>query len=411
MIEIRGSKLYIGGFYAGELAERFGTPLYVYDAEVIERNYRILVESFEYKPLEILYSVKANNNIEILRIIRDLGGGLDVVSPFEALLGVRLGFSSDKILFTGSSVSDEEMRFVRGDLGIMINIDSLSQLRRYGRIFPETEISLRLNLMIGAGHHSYTVTGGATKFGIQISEIDRAVEIARENKLKISGLHTHIGSGVMSIEPYTSAMRKLLEIASRFRDLDFIDIGGGFGVPYRSDEKPLDIKLLGSTISRMLIESGLGDGVLKLRIEPGRFLTAEAGVLLVRVIDVKKIEENGGLRIFVGVDSGMNHLIRPALYGSYHEIISISRAGEPPEMIADIVGNICESGDVIGLRRPLPRIEEGDILAVLNTGAYGYSMASNYNMRPKPAEIVIYGGRIRLTRRRESFEDLIRLFM
>ncbi len=409
MIRIVGSHLYIGEYLAEDLAERFGTPLYVYDKEVIVENYLRLARSIPYEDLEILYSCKANNNPEILATLRDLGSGLDVVSPFEALLGIRLGFPREKILFTGTSVSDDEMKFVRGELGVMINIDSLSQLKRYGRLFPGTEVSVRINPGVGAGHHGYAVTGGVTKFGVYLNQIEKIRDIAREFGLRIVGLHMHIGSGILDANVYREALDVLLSVARRFSGLEFIDIGGGLGIPYKPGEKPIDLDQFGSIVSKALRDFSQSHGHVKLRIEPGRYIVGNAGVLLVRVVDIKEVEINNSRKIFVGVDSGMNHLIRPALYGSYHEVIPASKADKPKEILVDIVGDICESGDILALERPMPRLEEGDLLAIMDVGAYGYSMSSNYNLRPRPPEIMVFRDEVKLVRRRETFDDLIRL--
>jgi diaminopimelate decarboxylase len=301
------------------------------------------------------------------------------------------------------------MRFVR-ELGVLVNVDSLSQLRRYGRMFPGTEVSIRVNPGIGAGHHGYAVTGGVTKFGVYLDQLGRALDIVREYKLRVVGLHTHIGSGILDPEPYLRAVEVLLDVARRFSSLEFIDVGGGFGVPYRPGERPLDIAYLGSRVSEMVEEFSRRYGHVRLRVEPGRYLVATAGVLLVRVVDVKEVEVGGTRRVFVGVDSGMNHLIRPALYGAYHEVVAATKADRPRELVADVVGNVCESGDVLATGVSLPRVEEGDVLAIMNAGAYGYTMSSNYNMRPRPAEVVVRGGEVRLSRRRETFEDLISTF-
>ncbi|GAY25451.1 diaminopimelate decarboxylase [Desulfurococcaceae archaeon AG1] len=409
MIRIVGSHLYIGEYLAEDLAERFGTPLYVYDKEVIVENYLRLARSIPYEDLEILYSCKANNNPEILATLRDLGSGLDVVSPFEALLGIRLGFPREKILFTGTSVSDDEMKFVRGELGVMINIDSLSQLKRYGRLFPGTEVSVRINPGVGAGHHGYAVTGGVTKFGVYLNQIEKIRDIAREFGLRIVGLHMHIGSGILDANVYRETLDVLLSVARRFSGLEFIDIGGGLGIPYKPGEKPIDLDQFGSIVSKALRDFSQSHGHVKLRIEPGRYIVGNAGVLLVRVVDIKEVEINNSRKIFVGVDSGMNHLIRPALYGSYHEVIPASKADKPKEILVDIVGDICESGDILALERPMPRLEEGDLLAIMDVGAYGYSMSSNYNLRPRPPEIMVFRDEVKLVRRRETFDDLIRL--
>jgi diaminopimelate decarboxylase len=400
-------RLLIGCFEAEDLAMRFGTPLYVYDEEAIRESYSKLLSAFRYKSLEILYSCKANSNPWILSILRELGSGLDAVSPWEALLGVRIGFPRNKILFTGISVSDEDMIFVRGELGVIINIDSLSQLERYGRLFPNTEISIRVNPGFGGGHHRYTVTGGATKFGIGLSQIGRALEIAKKYGLRIAGLHTHLGSGIDDVGLYIKGARILLELTAKLGDIDFIDIGGGFAIPYRPGEKGIDIYLLGERISELLEDFSKKYWDITLRIEPGRYIVGKAGVLLTKVVDLKEVEDAEKKKLIIGVDTGMNHLVRPALYNAYHEIAPVREANRPREVVADIVGNICESGDILGSDRPFPKISEGEILAIFDAGSYGYSMSSNYNLRPRPAEVLVRGCDTRLIRRREEFEEVL----
>jgi len=407
VISLTGSHLYVGNYRAEELASRFGTPLYVYDLDTVTENYMRLLRSIPYSNVEILYSCTANSNPWILKTLRDLGSGLDTVSPFEVLLGIKLGFSKERILFTGNNVSDEEMRFVRGDLGVMVNVDSISQLRRYGKLFPGTEVSIRINPGVGAGHHGYTVTGGITKFGIYLDHIIKVKEIVAEYSLKVVGIHAHIGSGILDVEPYMRTLEVLLKIAEEFKDLEFIDIGGGFGIPYRPEERLLDLNILGAEVAKRLEKFSM-NGHVKLKMEPGRYIIGNAGVLLTRVIDIKEAVVGGFKKVFVGVDSGMNHLIRPALYGAYHEVIAVSKVDWPKEMVADVVGNVCESGDVLARDMVLPRLEEGDVLAIMNAGAYGYSMSSNYNLRPRPAEVVVSKDRVWLARKKETFEDLLR---
>ncbi|MCX8209081.1 MAG: diaminopimelate decarboxylase [Sulfolobales archaeon] len=411
MIGVTGPYLYIGSLRAEKIAEEFGTPVYVYDAELVEENYLRLRRSFRYGNLEVMYACKANNSVEILKHLRDLGAGLDAVSPWEVALGVRVGFRREKILFTGTSVTVEEMKFVRGELGVLVNVDSIPQLRRYGKTFPETEVSVRINPGIGAGHHEYAVTGGVTKFGIYINQLDKVEEVLREYRLRLVGLHAHIGSGILRPEPFVETAERLLKVAQLFRDLEFVDIGGGFGIPYRPGERPLDLDYLGSRLSSLFEEFSSKYGSVKLRVEPGRFIVGSAGVLLVRVVDIKEVEVGGTRKVFVGVDSGMNHLIRPALYGAYHEVVAVSKADRPRVLTADVVGNVCESGDVLAVNAQLPELEEGDVLAIMNAGAYGYSMSSNYNMRPRPPEVVVRGASAKLTRRREVLEDLLRVFV
>ncbi|MEM1931555.1 MAG: diaminopimelate decarboxylase [Sulfolobales archaeon] len=411
VIEVRGSHLYIGGLKATELADRFGTPLYAYDKGVVVDNYSKISRGFTYKNVEVLYSCKANGNPGILATLRDLGAGLDSSSPWEVVLGLMLGFKREKIMFTGSGITDEEMKYVRGELGVLINVDSIHQLKRYGKLFPETDVSIRINPGFGCGYHEFTITGGPTKFGISLDSLNKALEIAREYKLKIVGLHSHIGSGVFTIEPYLKVTKLLLDIAAGLRDLEFIDIGGGMGVPYRPGEAEFDYISFGREISKLLESYSRRTGEIKLRIEPGRFIVGNAGVLLTRVVEVKAVEFGGSRRVFAIVDTSINHLVRSVMMGAYYEVVAASKADAQHRVEVDVVGNLCMAGDVLARARKLPPLEEGDVLAFLNAGAYTYSMSMNYNMRPRPAEVLVHDGEARLTRRRESFADLISTFV
>lgn len=404
-------ELKIGGVSAEELASEFGTPIYVYDEETIELKYRILQRSFFYDNFEILYAAKANSNIHILKLFRSLGSGLDAVSPYEVLLGRMASFPPESILFTGSSVSTEDMEIVL-EAGATINIDSISQLKKFLSLGRGDKVSLRLNLGYGEGYHSYLVTGGRTKFGINREELGKALELSKKNGISIVGLHTHMGSGITDHVFYIRALTDLLQFANKIRDLEFVDVGGGFGISYRKGDPSLDVASLGAELSRLMENFEEKGGMkLKLRIEPGRFLIAESGVLLVKVTDIKEIASEKGKEFFIGVDSGMGHLIRPALYGAYHEVFPAKIKGNE-EIIAHIVGNYCESGDVLARGVRISSVKEGDILAIMNTGAYGYSMSSNYNLRPRPAEVLVRkGGKAELIRRRESFEDMIKTML
>jgi len=251
-----------------------------------------------------------------------------------------------------------------------------------------------------------------TKFGVYLNQLGEARRIAEDYRLRVVGLHTHVGSGIMDPDVFVRAAETLSRVAeSMFREVEFIDIGGGFGVPYRRGEPELNIDAVGGAVSRIIedLSRRLGRD-LKLRVEPGRYLVAKAGILLVRVVDIKTVEFGGAKKTFIGVDSGMNHLIRPALYGAHHEVIHTTRADADRRIVADIVGNICESGDVLAKDVELPEVSEGDVLAIMDVGAYGYAMSSNYNLRPRPAEVVVYRDSAKLARRRETFEDLVRTF-
>ena len=411
-LENRGGILYIDGVSSLELAEKFDTPLYVLAERRIRENYRRLLNALKkrFSKVRIYYSAKANTSLSVLKVLESEGAYLDTVSPGEVFLALRAGFTSERILFTGTSVRDDELKFLV-DCGVTINIDSLSQLRRLLRIHVPELISVRVNPEIGAGHHEHCITAGRnSKFGIWEDDVIKAYKRAKEAGVKRFGIQMHIGSGVLTVEPFLLAAEKLLEIARRVHeevdvDFEFVDFGGGLGVPYRPEEEPLNLdlyaeKVLGLYVERIR-EYNLGEPWFF--IEPGRYIVCDAGVLLTRVNTVKITP----FKKFVGVDAGFNVLIRPAMYGSYHPIVVANKLGSAEEETYDVAGPICESGDLLARDRRLPRISEGDLLAVLNAGAYGFSMSSQYNSRPRPAEVMVRNGEYALIRRREKFWSLL----
>ena len=367
-------------------AKKYGTPLYVYEERIIRRQCRLLKQHLKGIRTRLLYAMKANAHPAILDVIRSEGIGIDAVSPAELYLALRAGFEPTDVLYTANNMTDEEMHAVV-EQGVLLNLGELSRLERFGRAYPGSDVCIRLNPQIGSGHHVHVVTAGKkTKFGVPVEEIDTVKAIADRHRLRVVGLHQHIGSGIPSMDVLAAAIAVLLESAARFDDLQFLNCGGGFDVPYRPEDVPIDFENFESTVVAMLrAHNGNGRlGELTYWFEPGRFFVAEAGALLVRVNTVK---ESNGLH-FAGTDSGMGHLIRPALYGAYHEIYNLSN----PDALRrpyEIVGNICESGDVFAHHRPVQEIREGDILAIMDAGAYGIAMASVYNLRPLPAEVLI----------------------
>jgi len=387
------------------VGEEFGTPAYVYGEEDIRRQLDSLEQGIIYYPKKILYAVKANFNSRILRILKEGGVGIDAVSPGEIALALRVGFSPKDILFTGNNITDEEMDFAV-EKGVLLNIDSLPRLEKFGQKYPEQKVCVRINPDVGAGHHDHCITGGPkSKFGIWHSEVKEIKRIAENYELEIVGIHEHIGSQILEVDKFLMAMEVLLRVAPSFPDLEFIDFGGGFGVPYKPGEKPLDIKELGRKMSgRFKDFCRKYRKKLTLVIEPGRFLVAEAGYLLTRANTVKR---NPDGRVFVGVDSGFNHLIRPAMYDSFHPITNISNPGGEKEKV-DIGGNICESGDIFAKDREISRVKEGDLILIRVAGAYGYSMSSNYNLRPRPPEVLVKPDKtLRLIRKRETIKKII----
>ena len=411
-LENRGGVLYIDGVSSLELAEKFDTPLYVLAERRIRENYRRLYDALKkhYDKVRIYYSAKANTSLSVLKILESEGAYLDTVSPGEVFLALRASFTSDRILFTGTSVRDDELKFLV-DSGVTINIDSLSQLRRLLSFHLPEMISVRVNPEIGAGHHEHCITAGRnSKFGIWEDDVIKAYKYARKAGVKKFGIQMHIGSGILTVEPFLLAAEKMLEIARHVHeevgvDFDFIDFGGGLGVPYRPEEESLDLDLYAEKVLglylRRIGEYDLGEPWFF--IEPGRYIVCDAGVLLTRVNTLKITP----FKKFVGVDAGFNTLIRPAMYGSYHPIIVANRLDSAEEEVYDVAGPICESGDLLARDRRLPRISEGDLLAVLNVGAYGFSMSSQYNSRPRCGEVLVKDGEYALIRRKEDFESLL----
>ncbi|MGC8787238.1 MAG: diaminopimelate decarboxylase [Anaerolineae bacterium] len=399
-MQVKDNQLYLGGIRAADLAREYGTPLYVYEEDTIRARYTELVASIPYGKLKIHYACKANANVEILRLLRALGANVETVSKGEILLALKAGFKPSQILYTCSNITVEELRYVLQS-GATINIDSLTQLERCGEFMPGSSVSLRVNQGIGAGHHAHVITGGPeSKFGIDVAQLEKAKAIAAQYHLTIIGVHQHIGSNIVDEAILLEAMRALLATAARLPHLEFVDFGGGLGIPYRPNDKRLNIHAFGEKASALFTDFCRSYGKeLTMVLEPGRYLVAEAGTLLATVTDVKRTPH----RIFVGIDSGFNHLIRPAMYSAYHPIVNASRVRGEEEVIT-VAGNLCESGDVFARDRKLTVCEEGDVLAILNAGAYGFAMSSNYNARPRPAEILVGEGRARVIRERERIE-------
>ena len=417
MIAVKYNRLFIGGLAASDLARKFGTPLYVYDEETIRSKVKVLSESLNYRPFRIYYAAKANTNLSILKLINQEGSeivGIDAVSPGEIESALNSGFKPQQIIFTSTSVTDEEMKFAISKK-VLVNCDSLSQLERYGKLNPNSKVCFRVNPDVGAGHHGHVITGGPeSKFGVWVDDVAKAFDIAAKYHLKIVGIHEHIGSGILETGKFLAAMNVLLSIVSRnkdkLKDLEFVDFGGGIGVPYRPDQKPINFNEFGTAVSNLFTDFCKSFGKkLTLAIEPGRFLVAESGILLCTVNTLKQTPSHK----FVGVDTGFNHLIRPMAYGSYHPIIVVDNCNSNAKEKVAVCGNICESGDVFTrdeagiVDRELPPVKEGDVLAILVAGAYGFSMASTYNTRPRPAEVLVSGKGAKLIRKRETLSQVI----
>ncbi len=390
-----------------EIAERFGTPTYVYFEKILREKIKLLKESFFYNPKKILYAMQANFNPSILKIIKEKDLGVTAISPGELALALKVGFPKDDILFTASNERELDFAIKKG---VLVNLDSLSLLEKFGKLYPNYPVCVRINSDVRIGSPEYWITSGPkAKFGIWYSETDEIKRLAKTYNLKIIGIHHHIGSGILKVERFRLATEALLAIAIKFEELEFVNLGGGLGIPYRSKEKSVDIKRLGKEISLYFDEFCKTYGRdLRLMIEPGRYIVAEAGYLLVKVISVKR-NPNG--RVFVEVDSGFNHLISPAFYDSYHRIVNISTTSKETEIV-DIVGNLSESGDKFGKERALPLgTKEGDLLLFENVGAYGFSTSSHYNLRERPAEVLVTSdNKIKLIRKRETINTLLNLY-
>ncbi|HEY0975822.1 MAG TPA: diaminopimelate decarboxylase [Flavobacteriales bacterium] len=404
-MELRGGAYHIGGVPVLDIARGAGTPVYVYDAAIMQRQAERLKKAFTGTPTRFMYACKALTNITVLKHMRKLGLGLDTVSIEEAEIGLRAGFTPEEILFTPNMVSFAE--FERAvEMGVHINIDSIPMLERFGNTYKgRVPVCIRINPHIMAGGNERISTGHVdSKFGISIHQLRHVERIVASHQLRVEGLHMHTGSDILDTGVFLRAAELLLETAERFPQLRFLDLGSGFKVPYKSEDIATDVEDLGSRLCERIRTFNAGrTQPVELWFEPGKFLVSESGVLLVSVDLVKQTTAT----VFAGVNSGLNHLIRPMLYGSYHGIVNVSRPAGTPR-IYTVVGYICET-DTFAWDRQLPEVQEGDVLAFLNAGAYGFSMASNYNSRPRPAEVLVIDGQARLIRRRETVEDLLAL--
>ena len=402
---------FFGNTNAEELAKKYGTPLYVYNENILRDRMHKVSQVITKYPYTANYSVKANTNIHILKLAHEEGLKCDAMSDCEIRMLEAAGFEYERIFFVPNNVSDEEMKYAI-ERNIMTSLDSLAQLRRYGKLNKGGKCAVRINPGVGAGHHEKVVTGGKkTKFGISEEDIDEIFEIAKEYNLTIAGINQHIGSLFMEPTPYLEAVSNLLRIAKRFKNLEFIDFGGGYGIPYHKldDEAEYDIENFKERLEPILDKFVEEYGYAPLfKSEPGRFCVAEGSVLLGRVYATKT---NAG-KEYAGTDIGMNVLVRPSMYDSWHdaEIIRNGKVVKRDNLKEiTICGNICESGDLLCKERPVPDIKEEDIVCLLDTGAYGYSMCSNYNSRPRPAEVLITKtGEDKVIRKRETYEDLLR---
>ena len=382
----------------------YGSPVYVYDANKISAQYKRLTKAFAAVPsLRINYAMKALSNVSVLKLMRKLGAGLDTVSIQEVKLGLHAGFAPEQIIFTPNGVSMEEIEEA-ASLGVQLNIDNLSILEQFGSKHPQIPVCIRINPHVMAGGNSKISVGHIdSKFGISIHQIPHILRIVENTKMHINGIHMHTGSDILDIDVFLYAAEILFDTAKHFRELKFIDFGSGFKVPYKEGDIQTDIEELGEKLSQRFLEfCKLYGRNLTLAFEPGKFLVSEAGFFLVKVNVVKQTTST----VFAQIDSGFNHLIRPMFYGATHFIENISNP-EGKKRFYSVVGYICET-DTFASNRQIAEISEGDILCFRNAGAYCYTMASNYNSRPRPAEVLWIDGQAKLIRKAETLEDLLR---
>lgn len=411
--EVSTNAQFFGNTSPQKLIEKYGSPLYVYNESILRERCRELKNLVTYPNFSVNYSVKANGNLSLLKIIREEGLNVDAMSPGEIYIEELAGFKPEQILFISNNVSAEEMQYAI-DRSITISVDSLSQLELLGKINRGGKVCVRFNPGVGAGHHEKVVTGGKkTKFGVEPTRIQEVKDLLEKYDLRLVGINQHIGSLFMEGDKYIEGIRSLLNIAKNFNDLDFIDLGGGFGIPYKklANQSRLDLVALGKELDQVLYQFAKDYGKkVQFKVEPGRYIVAECGLLLGTAHAVKI---NYGNK-YVGTDLGFNVLKRPIMYDSHHDIEIYRDQNKPSRKseVVTIVGNICESGDIIAKERELPEIFEGDIIGVIDAGAYGYCMASNYNNRLRPAEVLITSnGNDELVRRRDTLEDIARNFM
>jgi diaminopimelate decarboxylase len=400
----------VGELAASEIAERFGTPAYAMDAEIVRGNFERMTSGIPYRPLEVFYSAKANPAVHLLRLIRGLGAQLDACSPGDLVFADAAGFTPDEISYTGHSMTDHELDLVAGS-GVFLTVDSLDQLERVGRRDPGREIGVRLNCGIDAGFHAHVRAGAReSKFGIHLDQFDHAVRLAERFKLALVGLHGHLGSDIQDPQPHLLLLEALLDAAERLPAVRSINLGGGFGTPFLAGDTEYDFAAFGAVASDRLATASAGrERPLTLRLEPGGYLVMDAGVLLTKVTELKPPTISNGVRtpFFAGTDTSHNHLVSAVIYETFHPIWVADRPDDRPAHNYHVVGNLMQSGDILAADRPLPELRVGDVLAIGKCGGYSACRAPNFNERPRPAEVLVDGGEAVLIRRAETASDML----
>ncbi|MGN6195707.1 MAG: diaminopimelate decarboxylase [Ginsengibacter sp.] len=386
------------------IADEFGTPVYVYHAEKIAEQYQKLKNAFAKQDVVFFYASKALTNINVLQYIKSLGANVDCSSINEVKLALHAGFPPEKILYTSNGIAFDEIEEAKNS-GVHINIDSLSNLEKFGKKFGHSyPLGIRLRPNILAGGHLKISTGhDKSKFGIPVDQLGKVLEVVEKNNLFIQGLHIHTGSEIKDVDVFVKGIGVLFDIIPFFKELEFVDLGGGFKVPYKEGDSETDIDLLAAKVKEEFLNNpNPGNKPLQIWFEPGKFLVSDAGYFITQVNVLKETSST----IFAGVNSGFNHLIRPMFYDAYHRIENISNENGP-EKVYTVVGNICET-DTFATDRKISEIHEGDYLVFYNAGAYGFEMSSNFNSRLKPAEVLVKNGKPILIRKRDVFDDLLR---
>ncbi len=402
-MQIRDQRYVIQGVDLVDLTKEHGTPLYVYDASKIARQVEVMKSAFTGQAMKIKYAAKALTNISILKLMRSLGVDLDVVSKQELQLALKAGYSASELQYTPNGVDFEEIRWA-AEQNVQVTLDNIPMLEKFGKVYGRNKsCCIRFNPHIMAGGHLKISTGHIdSKFGISILQMPEILDVVNKYQLQVNGVHIHTGSDILDTEVFLKGANILFGVAEKFPDLEYIDFGSGFKVSYQEGDPATDIVDLGKQLKVAFREFCQQYGrPLEIWFEPGKFLVSEAGTLLVNSNVVKTTPAT----VFVGVDSGMNHLIRPMMYDAHHEMVNISNLNGHTRVYA-VVGYICET-DTLGWNVTLNEVSEGDIIAIKNTGAYGFSMSSNYNSRLRPAEVLILDGKAHLIRRRESLDDLM----
>lgn len=417
-LEFRQGVLHFANLNTTELAEKFGTPIYIINEQLIRKRYKKLKKFLDsiYKRNKIYFAVKSNSNLSVLKILISEGSNFDCSSTGEIFTCLKSGIPPDRIIYTGNMFTNYDFEYSI-DNGILINLDSYSQLMRLASIYEKKGkekdiLSFRFNPEFGAGHHPHTITAGREiKFGILEPQLVKAYSKAIELGFKRFGIHQHIGSGIIDAMDFEKPTEKFLSIIEKVVEslgiqFEFIDFGGGIGIPYHPKEDPMDLNKFNEIVLTKFIDLiETGDlGTPFLFFEPGRYITAESSIILTQINTIK----DNGFKKFAGIDAGFNTLIRPTMYGSYHHIVTCNENVKGKNLKYDIVGPICESGDVFGKGREFTELYEGDYLAILDAGAYGFTMSSPYNSRPRPGEILVNDGNLYKVRTKETFEDLLK---